>query len=202
MKSISLDFYLNEDVIFLAKNLLGKFLFTKKNNKITGGMIVETEAYRGINDKASHAYNNRRTRRNEVMYALGGVAYVYICYGIHNMFNVVTNVKDAPDAILIRALIPTHGIREMKKRLNITNLLSLNGPGLLTKALGITMNDNKKTLNSSSLWLEDRGIMLKSKNIITGPRIGVEYANEDALLPWRFRISCEIYSSLSISKKR
>jgi DNA-3-methyladenine glycosylase len=188
MKMIPLTFYKQEDVVFLAKALLGKYLFTCKNNIVTGGMIIETESYAGITDKASHAYNNRRTDRNEAMYADGGIAYIYLCYGMHFMFNIVTNIKDIPHAILIRAVKPLYGKKHMQKRLGEKKPLSLHGPGLLTKALGITMEDNKRPLNSSLLWLEDRGSIIKEDKIKAGPRIGVEYAKEDALLPWRFYV--------------
>ena len=110
MTKLAKDFYLRDDVIQISKELLGTYLFTKINNKITAGIITETEAYAGITDKASHAYNNRRTNRTEVMFAEGGVSYVYLCYGIHHLFNVVTNVKNVPHAVLIRAIKPIEGI--------------------------------------------------------------------------------------------
>ena len=106
MGKLKKDFYLQEDVMAISKQLLGKYLFTNINNRVTAGIITETEAYAGITDKASHAYNNRRTKRTEVMFAAGGVCYVYLCYGIHHLFNIVTNQKDVPHAILIRAITP------------------------------------------------------------------------------------------------
>src|SRR5688572_7863163 len=98
------DFYTREDVVLVAKELLGKVLCTKWNGKTTSGIITETEAYEGITDRASHAYRGRRTERTEIMYSEGGTAYVYLCYGMHHLFNVVTNKKDIPHAVLIRAV--------------------------------------------------------------------------------------------------
>ena len=112
------DFYIRENVVLVAKELLGKVLFTKINGKITAGIISETEAYAGITDRASHAYNNRRTARTEIMFAEGGTAYVYLCYGMHHLFNVVTNKKDIPHAVLIRAIKPIDGIPTILKRRN------------------------------------------------------------------------------------
>src|SRR4051812_33790234 len=110
------SFYHRDDVVQIAKELLGKYLFTNFNNKLTGGIITETEAYCGVIDKASHAYRGRRTARTEIMYNAGGTAYVYLCYGVHSLFNVVTNRKDIPHAILIRAIQPTHGVETILKR--------------------------------------------------------------------------------------
>lgn len=184
------SFYRQEDVIEIAKNLLGKYLFTKIDGKITGGIIIETEGYKGIEDKACHAYNGCFTNRTKTMYENGGVSYVYFCYGMHHLLNVVTNKKNTPHAVLIRAIEPTHGIDIMLKRRNkakLTNILT-SGPGALCQALGITKEHNNIKLNSSLLWIENRNISVKEKNIIKGPRVGVDYAKEHALLPWRFRI--------------
>lgn len=183
------DFYLQDDVIALSQNLIGKFLFTNIDGALTGGMIVETEAYRGPDDRASHASGNKRTARNEVMYHKGGIAYVYVCYGIHNLFNVVTNVAGIPHAILIRAIEPTHGEDVMLVRRNkqkIDNSLT-GGPGAMSQALGITKEHNGLSLSGSSVWIEERNVVVKSSDIIASPRVGVAYAGEDAALPWRFR---------------
>ena len=146
------SFYQKTDVIYLAKKLLGKAIYTNINNELTAGIIVETESYRGVNDKASHAYNNKRTKKNEAMYLEGGNIYVYICYGIHHLLNVVTNKKDIPHAILIRAIEPTIGIDIMLKRRNKKkeNYSLTAGPGSLTQALGISILNNMKSnyLNS------------------------------------------------------
>ncbi|MBA3958512.1 MAG: DNA-3-methyladenine glycosylase [Parachlamydiaceae bacterium] len=180
------EYYLNPDVLFLSRDLIGKYLMTKIGPTVTGGMITETEAYRAPNDRASHAYNNRRTKRTETMFQEGGICYVYKCYGIHSLFNIVTNGEDFPHAILIRAIQPKIGIEEMLKRRHKTEVSSglASGPGTLTQALGITTAHNELPLTGPTIWLEDRNV--KIENIKTGPRIGVEYAQEDALLPWRF----------------
>lgn len=178
---IPLSFYQSSDVVALGKSLLGKLILTRIDGELTGGYISETESYAGITDKACHAYNNRRTERTEVMYAKGGVAYVYLCYGMHHLLNVVTADFGTPHAILIRAIIPAVGIDIMKKRRNKEPLSS--GPGTLTKALGITRKQNGASLNSSEIWIEEG---VKVDSITAGPRIGVDYAGEDAFLPYRF----------------
>ena len=199
MKPIKLDFYLKDDVVKLSQELLGKFIFTKIDNAITGGMIVETEAYKGIEDKACHAYLGRKTKRNEIMYEIGGVAYVYICYGMHALLNVVTNKKAIPDAILIRAIEPVVGIDTMLKRRNKTKIeRSLTaGPGSLTKALGITKKFNGSTFNNKDLWMEDRDIKIEKKDIKCSKRVGIDYALEHKDLPWRFRIKNSKWTSLA-----
>lgn len=197
-KILPLDYYKSHDVVFLSRDLLGKFLFTQIDSIITGGMIIETEAYRAPEDRASHAYGNRRTKRNEIMYSEGGVSYVYQCYGIHALFNIVTNDIGIPHAILIRAIEPTVGIDEMlrrRKKDKIDRTLS-GGPGTLTQALGITCKDNGLSLAGPRIWIENRGVYVPPESIISSPRVGVDYAGEDALLPWRFRLD-----SLQNSKK-
>lgn len=185
------DYYLNENVVEVSRGLIGKFLVTQITGKLTSGMIIETEAYNGVNDKASHAYNHRRTKRNEVMYAEGGMAYVYLCYGIHHLFNVVTNRENTPHAVLIRAIKPEEGIHTMLKRrekAEITKVFS-DGPGTVTQALGITTRYSGEPLTGGTIWIEDRGVKIDKKNIRIGPRIGVDYAQEDAFLPYRFRLA-------------
>lgn len=181
-------YFLNDDVVFLAKDLLGKYVFTLIDGQIAGGMISETEAYRGITDRASHAFGGRRTKRNEMMYARGGVAYVYLCYGMHHMLNFVTNEREVPDAVLIRGIIPTHGEELMLRRTGKSQCSPTltDGPGKVCKALGINMELNGVTLDSDILWVEDRGVVIPDGRIAVGPRIGVDYAGEDAKLPWRF----------------
>jgi len=184
-------YYLHHDVVFLAKDLIGKYLFTKVDGQLSGGMIIETEAYKGVEDRASHAYRGRRTLRNEMMYAQGGVAYVYLCYGIHSMLNVVTNHKDIPDAVLIRAIYATHGEELILKRTEKQqiNLQVTNGPGKVTKALGITLADNGESFQNKRVWIEDRGFDISKVEIQNTPRIGISYAGTDALLPYRFNIN-------------
>lgn len=184
------SYFLEEDVVSLAEDMLGKVLVTKFNNKLTAGIITETEAYDGVNDKACHAYGGKRTDRTEVMYAQGGISYVYLCYGMHHLFNIVTGSKDVPQAVLIRAIQPLKGIEEILKRRN-ANKLSTQlcvGPGKITKALGITTQHNAFDLTKGKIWLEDENVQLKKSQILKGPRIGVDYAGEDAKLPYRFWI--------------
>lgn len=186
---IERSFYLREDVVQIAKELIGKVVFTKFNGKITAGIIIETEAYEGVTDRASHAFNGRRTTRTEVMYSTGGVAYVYLCYGMHSLFNIVTNKQDIPHAILIRGIYPFEGLEVMKKRKENLNLNrgSGSGPGKVSKLLGIHYSHSGIDLLGDEIWLEDRGLVLND-HILTGTRIGVDYAGKDALLPYRFWI--------------
>jgi len=182
---LPLEFYQNDDVVALAKALLGKWLLSEIDGKLTGGMIIETEAYKGIEDKACHAYGGRRTKRTEVMFAPGGVSYVYLCYGMHNLFNIVTSKKDNPHAILIRALKPNIGIAHMEERRKTKKNLT-SGPGSVCKALQIDRSLTGHPLTKDPLWIEDRGVVIKEPDILFTPRIGVSYAEEDADLPWRF----------------
>jgi len=190
---LSLDFYRRSDVVQIAKELLGKVLYTRRDGKVTGGIITETEAYAGITDRASHAFNNRRTQRTEIMYAQGGVAYVYLCYGIHHLFNVVTNREDIPHAVLIRSIKPYSGIDTIIRRRGLPpDYLSgskrgiCTGPGTVSQGLGIKTVDSGVDLAGSMIWIEDKGIRVQKKNILETPRIGVDYAGADALLPYRF----------------
>lgn len=189
-------FYLRSDVVMIARELLGKYLITRIGGHFTSGMICETEAYAGITDRASHAYGGRRTGRTDIMYRQGGTAYVYLCYGVHSLFNVVTNQEGIPDAVLIRGIIPTDGIAAMCLRAGkpITNTKAGIGPGKVAKLLGIHYSLSGHDLIGSranlnpAIWIEDRGIAIKSSAILTGPRVGVDYAGEDSLLPYRFRL--------------
>ena len=190
MKKLPELFYKRDNVLQIAKELLGKLLVTQWNGVITSGRIVEVEAYNGIIDKASHAFGGRRTNRNEIMYADGGVAYVYLCYGIHHLFNAVTNNKEIPHAILIRALEPVKGIDEMLRRVGKTkfdNTLT-KGPGNLSKALGLFTFHSGNSLRSKELFIGDDGFVFNKKEIAASPRIGVDYAGGDALLPYRFYV--------------
>jgi DNA-3-methyladenine glycosylase len=186
---ISEDFYQRSNVVKIARDLLGKNLFTNIDGIITGGMIVETEAY-SWKERGCHAYDARKTKRNAIMFEKGGSAYVYLCYGMHYLFNVVTNVEGVADAVLIRALEPLAGIEEMKmRRGKLANMLHLtSGPGKLSKALGIDRTMNGKSLSGNEVWLEDSGKIVNTKNVIVSTRIGIDYAGEDAKLPWRFTI--------------
>ncbi|MFY0625683.1 MAG: DNA-3-methyladenine glycosylase [Reichenbachiella sp.] len=187
LKILTKAFYQRDDVLKISKELLGKILVTKIDNQVCKGRIVEVEAYNGRTDKACHAYGGRRTERTNVLYNSGGVAYVYLCYGIHNLFNVVTNVEGMADAILIRALEPLEGMEVMKKRINSKNEKMTNGPGLLSKAMGIDRKLNKASLSDNNVWIEE-GSETSIDNIVLAKRIGIDFAEEDALLPWRFYI--------------
>ena len=184
------SYYQNIDTINLSKNILGKKLVTNINNQVTSGIIVETEAYLGIHDKACHTFNNKSTNRTKVMYGESGFAYVYLCYGIHSLFNIVSNDIGKPEAVLIRAIEPFDGISLMLKRRNLKkksyNLT--NGPGKLSQALGINNTFNGLSLFNNNIWVEDINNNILSDNIICGKRVGVNFAGEDAKLPYRFYI--------------
>lgn len=190
-------YYQSNDVVALSKDLLGKYLFTRIDGITTGGYIVETEAYNGIIDRASHAFGNRRTPRTATMFMNGGIAYVYLCYGIHEMFNVVTSTEGEPHAILIRAINPTDGLEFMMLRRNMQSLKTTitSGPGSVAKALGISRAINGISLQNDMIWIEDRGLSFNTNEIAAAPRIGVAYAAADALLPYRFYIKGNIYVS-------
>ena len=197
MKKLDTSFYQRKNVLLIAKELLGKILVTNWDGIITSGRIVECEAYNGIVDKASHASGGRRTTRNEIMYGAGGFSYVYLCYGIHHLFNVVTNLKDTPHAILIRGLEPMEGIEEMllrtsKKKLDYT---LTRGPGNVSKALGIYTKHNGIFLSDEKMYIAGDGRKYKKSEIIASSRIGVDYAGEDAKLPYRFYVKGNPYVS-------
>lgn len=194
---LPLSFYQQDDVLAISRQLLGKYLFTFIDHELTGGMIVETEAYRAPEDRASHAFGMRRTKRNETMYEAGGVCYIYLCYGLHVLFNIVTNQHGIPHAILIRALEPAIGIETMLKRRRKTEVdRSLTGgPGSLSQALGLTLDHKGYSLMGPEMWVEDRGVKVPDKEIIASPRVGVDYAGEDAHLPWRFRLKNSKWTS-------
>lgn len=187
---LDLSFYQRNDTLKICKDLLGKVLVTNINNNITTGRIVEAEAYLGANDKASHSYNNKKTQRTEVMFLNGGISYVYLCYGIHYLFNIVVGEQNNSCAILIRAIQPLKGINIMLKRRKLSYATKnlTNGPGKLAQALGITAKLNKQLLINNMIWIEDHEIKLEKKDILSSPRIGVDYAGDDAKLPYRFYI--------------
>jgi DNA-3-methyladenine glycosylase len=197
---LSPSFYQRQDVVTIAQELIGKVLCTQIDNApLTSGIITETEAYCGRGDKACHANNGTRTDRTETMYQAGGISYIYLCYGIHHLFNVVTNVEDKADAILIRAIQPIDGKKIMLERRDMQDIEpSLTaGPGRLTQALGITTDLDGTMLTENKIWIEDREIGFSSAPLISTERIGVDYAGEDAKLPWRFYPN----SSKWVSKK-
>ena len=190
-------FYLRSNVVTIAKQLLGKLLVTNFTNELTAGRIVEVEAYNGVADKASHSYGGRRTARTEIMYAAGGTAYVYLCYGIHHLFNVVTNAADTPHAILIRGIEPVKGINVMLQRMHKekSDYSVGRGPGNVSKTLGITTAHTGVSLLGSDIFIADDGVVYKRSQVMARPRIGVDYAAEDALLPYRFYIKGNPYVS-------
>lgn len=197
MKKLPLSFYRGDDVLQIARDLMGKILVTRWNGTLTSGRIVECEAYAGVMDRASHAYGGRRTKRNEIMYGEGGYSYVYLCYGIHHLFNVVTSVKNTPHAILLRSLEPLKGIPEMLERTGkqqLDNTLT-RGPGNLSRALGISTANNGLLLNSRDIYLADDGFIYSKNEIGLSPRIGVDYAGNDALLPYRFYVKGNAFVS-------
>jgi DNA-3-methyladenine glycosylase len=181
-------FYDRDDVVQVSRELLGKVLCTRVNGALTSALIIETEAYAGVGDRASHAYGGRRTKRTEPMYAAGGTAYVYLCYGIHHLFNVVTAGAGTPHAVLIRAGQALEGAALMRKRRRKRTLdkTLLAGPGALAQALGITTRLTGTSLQGKRIWIEDRGFEVDPDDVAVGPRIGVEYAAADAARPYRF----------------
>ncbi len=193
-KKISKPFYLNPNVISVSRELLGKVLMTSINGKITGGFITETEAYAGPEDRASHAWNNRRTKRTEVMFREGGTAYVYLCYGIHHLFNIVTNHAGIPHAVLIRSIQPVTGFDTIlqRRRAKKLTLKLCSGPGNVSMGLGIRTSHSGTDLTGNTIWVEDRGITIPEDKITVGPRVGVDYAGEDAGNPWRFQVQGSI----------
>ena len=193
---LPISLYQDTNVARIARNLLGKQLWTNFNNNLTGGLIVEVEAYCGATDQACHAFPDKKTPRTQIMYESGGVAYVYLVYGMHHLFNIVTNIEGRADAVLIRAIEPAAGERIMQDRRNInqSNKLLTGGPARLTQALGITVAHNKTDLQSNHIWLTE-GKRYSDSEIVTSKRIGVEYAGDDALLPWRFHIKNNKYVS-------
>ncbi len=189
-RKLDLSYYQNPDVEFMAKDLLGKALYTNRNGDLTAGIITETEAYFGIDDKGSHVYGNRRTGRTEIIYGSGGFTYVYLCYGIHHLLNIVVSGSDDPKCVLIRAVEPFLGneIIAERRKMPVTGIAVSSGPGSLTKALGIDASFNKKGLSGDEIWIEDIGNRYAPEEIAAVPRIGIAYAGEHALLPLRFYI--------------
>lgn len=187
------EFYSRTDVVQIANDLLGKVLYTSFHGKLTAGIIIETEAYAGATDKASHAFSNRRTARTEIMFCKGGSAYVYLCYGIHSLFNIVTSVEDDPCVVLIRGIEPLCGIDIMTERKGriLTHKDGV-GPGNVSKLLGIRVEHSGlnlyNDLNSGmEIWIQDEGIQVIETEVKSSPRIGIAYAGNDAFLPYRFQ---------------
>ena len=199
MSILPKSFYTRTDVVKVSKELLGKLLVSRINGVLTAGTIVETEAYRAPDDKACHAYQNKRTSRTEVMFHEGGCAYVYICYGIHHLFNVVSGEKDMAHVILIRGIEPIKGVEHMMERRGLNQLKPAltAGPGSLSKALGIKKELSGVSLldRKSKIWIEDQGLNIDKNEIVAGPRVGMSTAEECSHWPWRFRIKGNKWSS-------
>lgn len=201
---LTASFFLRLDVVKISRDLLGKCLFTRiGNNAVTGGIIVETEAYAAPHDRASHAYGGKCTKRTEVMYRRGPVAYVYLCYGLHWLFNIITNLEGIPHAVLIRAIQPVKGIDLMLERRGKIkyDYRLTSGPGAVAQALGICGRHSGVSLLGRQIWLE-KGIKVSPAMICSSPRIGVSYAGKDARLPWRFFIRGNSCVSRPISAKK
>jgi DNA-3-methyladenine glycosylase len=195
---LPLAFFRRPDVVAISRELLGKWVFTRlPGDPVTGGRIVETEAYAGPEDRASHAYGNRRTARTEAMYRAGGVAYVYFCYGMHHMLNVVTHSAGVPHAILIRAIEPMRGVETMVRRCGRTRLdrTLTSGPGRVARALGLDRRHNGLSLRGRVIWIEDCGEAVAESAIVAGPRVGVAYAGPHARRLWRFRMRHSVWTS-------
>jgi len=190
------SFYTRADVVQISKELLGKVLCTHIGGALTEAVITETEAYAGVTDKASHAYGGRLTKRTEVMYRQGGCAYIYLCYGMYSLFNVVTNVAGTPHAVLVRGAMPLTGERIMLQRTGKKKVTPdlLEGPGKLAKAMGLHFSDSGISLLGNIIWIEDRGIVIPKKSIVATPRIGIDYAGEDAARLYRFVAPTPVFS--------
>lgn len=194
---LSKGFFTAEDTVLIAKQLLGKKLYTQIDGELCSAIIVETEAYKGPQDVGSHAFNNKRTTRNEVMYHEGGVVYMYICYGIHDMLNIVTGPAESSHAVLIRALEPVDGIAYMQRRRMISDIRRLcKGPGALSRAMGLNKRHNGISLQGDQIWIEDSA-ELKDDDIIKTSRVGLNIDEPFKSIAWRFYIKGNIY----ISKK-
>ncbi|MGN6339901.1 MAG: DNA-3-methyladenine glycosylase [Ginsengibacter sp.] len=190
MKKVPLSFYQRKDVVQIARELLGKIVVTRFDENITSGRIVETEAYVAITDKASHSFGGRRTPRNEHMYSPAGTAYIYICYGMHQMLNIVTNEKEIPDAVLIRAIEPLEGVTIMAARTGKKekDATITRGPGNVGKALGIFKHHSGLFLLDDEIYLLDDNINFGDEQVGVSKRIGVESAGADSQLPYRFYV--------------
>ena len=189
-RKLTREFYTRPDVLTVARRLLGQVLVVPaRNGTRVAGIIVETEAYRGPQDRASHAYGGRRTMRTETLYRMGGTAYVYLVYGRYHQFNVVTGARGTPHAVLVRALEPVEGIRRMRERRRSPSVHNLtNGPGRLCIALGIDGRLDGADLVGPRAWIEGGARRISPSAIACGPRIGIDYAGEWADKPWRFWI--------------
>lgn len=200
MNRLKPEFFLRENVVEIARDLLGCILVSEFGGQRTSGKIVETEAYRAPDDRACHAFCDRRTARTEPMFGSGGRAYIYLCYGIHHLFNVVTGPSGSAHAVLIRAIEPLEGIEEMARRRGFEpdflqkkaalKFRLTSGPGALSRALNLKTNLTGVDFSDpkSPVWLEEKLIQLPENELVASPRVGVDFAGECAAWPWRFSI--------------
>lgn len=192
------SYYQQEDVVAIAKDLIGKKIVSKIDGKLTSGIITETEAYRGYDDKACHAHLGRFTERTKIMYETGGVAYIYLCYGIHHLFNIITNTKDNADAVLIRAVEPIDGVEFMLERRGKEKLdkTLTSGPGNFSKAFALDKSHYGTDMTGDEIWIEDnKEFRFRESEITASKRVGIDYAEEDKDLPWRFYLNSSKYVS-------
>jgi len=195
---LSKSFYLNDDVVQVAKELLGKKLISEIGNETTSGIIVETEAYRAPDDLACHAKGNTKTPRTISMFNEGGHSYIYICYGIHHLFNVVSGPREMAHVILIRGLEPVEGINSMLSRRNCKELKTdlTNGPGKFTKAMNITTRNNEVKLYDKNSQIQIHDSDYRVESIVSGPRVGMSHRTKECgHWPWRFRIANNKWTS-------
>lgn len=194
---LSKDFYRQQDVVSVARHLLGKHIYSLVDGQLTGGIIVETEAYRGPDDRGSHAYNGKRTARNEMMYNAGGLVYMYICYGIHDMLNIVTGEEGISHAALIRAIQPIEGIDIMRHRRALfdKDLRLCQGPGSLAKSLGLSKIHNGVDLQGNVIWLTDEKHTYTDEQVVCSARVGMNFDGLYKAIPWRFYVKGNQYVS-------
>lgn len=200
-KIIPKKYFQNPDILFLGQDLLGKVLCTDFDEQLCKAKIIETEIYKAPEDRGSHAFNNLRTNRTEIMYGEGGTAYIYLCYGIHSMVNIVSGPKDHAHAILIRAVEPLNNFSTLKERVQTKkkDILLGSGPGNVCKAMGIhTKHGGEKLYTRGNIWIEEATEKIMQKEIVKGPRVGIAYAKEWAHKPWRFYLK----NHPSVSKPR
>jgi len=198
LKPLNLQFYQRPDVLTIARELLGKHVFTLIDGELTGGRIVETEAYRHAGDLSITLHLQRKAKQAQALYQPGGHAYLYTVYRVHTLFNLTVNDAAHPDAVLIRAIEPLVGIDIMQRRRGLAkvarNLTA--GPGVLSQALGLTPALNGELLTGPNLWLEDAGETIADDNVLASSRVGLEYAGDEAVaLPWRFRVQDSKWTS-------
>jgi len=191
-------FFQRPDVLAIARDLLGKHVFTRIDGELTGGRIVETEAYRHEGDPSITLHLQRKARQAQALYQPGGHAYLYTVYRVHTLFNITANAAAYPDAVLIRAIEPLEGTEVMQRRRGLAkvarNLTA--GPGVLSQALGLTPALNGELVTGPHVWFEDAGEIIADENVLASSRVGLEYAGEEAVaLPWRFRVKDSKWTS-------